>query len=105
MADYARHITTGPQIFGRCGVSGRISNFHKLLFIQLECVLFVKIWILGIREFIWRAAHFCSTSFFNPFAPCNFPELEDVIEDQLSLASIHYLRSHYQESIKKLTNF
>ena len=23
-------------------------------------------------------------------------ELEDVIEDQLSLASIHYLRSHYQ---------
>ncbi len=26
-------------------------------------------------------------------------ELEDVIEDQLSLASIHYLRSHYQEAI------
>lgn len=25
--------------------------------------------------------------------------LEDVIEDQLSLASIHYLRSHYQEAI------
>ena len=23
-------------------------------------------------------------------------ELEDIIEDQLSLASIHYLRSHYQ---------
>lgn len=26
-------------------------------------------------------------------------QLEDVIEDQLSLASIHYLRAHYQESI------
>ncbi|XP_040573268.1 LOW QUALITY PROTEIN: intraflagellar transport protein 56-like [Lepeophtheirus salmonis] len=26
-------------------------------------------------------------------------ELEDVVEDQLSLASIHYLRSHYQEAI------
>ncbi|XP_068237656.1 intraflagellar transport protein 56 [Palaemon carinicauda] len=26
-------------------------------------------------------------------------QLEDVIEDQLSLASIHYLRSHYQEAI------
>lgn len=26
-------------------------------------------------------------------------ELEDVTEDQLSLASIHYLRSHYQEAI------
>ncbi len=25
-------------------------------------------------------------------------ELEDVVEDQLSLASIHYLRSHYQVS-------
>lgn len=25
--------------------------------------------------------------------------LQDVIEDQLSLASIHYLRSHYQEAI------
>jgi len=25
--------------------------------------------------------------------------LKDVIEDQLSLASIHYLRSHYQEAI------
>jgi intraflagellar transport protein 56 len=25
--------------------------------------------------------------------------LHDVIEDQLSLASIHYLRSHYQEAI------
>ena len=25
--------------------------------------------------------------------------LRDVIEDQLSLASIHYLRSHYQEAI------
>ena len=25
--------------------------------------------------------------------------MEDVIEDQLSLASIHYLRSHYQEAI------
>lgn len=25
--------------------------------------------------------------------------LQDIIEDQLSLASIHYLRSHYQESI------
>ncbi|KAK4304383.1 hypothetical protein Pmani_023666 [Petrolisthes manimaculis] len=25
-------------------------------------------------------------------------QLEDVIEDQLSLASIHYLRSHYQEA-------
>ena len=25
--------------------------------------------------------------------------LEDVIEDQLSLASIHYLRAHYQEAI------
>ena len=28
-------------------------------------------------------------------------ELEDIIEDQLSLASIHYLRSHYQEAIGK----
>lgn len=26
-------------------------------------------------------------------------ELEDIVEDQLSLASIHYLRSHYQEAI------
>lgn len=26
-------------------------------------------------------------------------QLEDVVEDQLSLASIHYLRSHYQEAI------
>jgi intraflagellar transport protein 56 len=26
-------------------------------------------------------------------------QLEDVLEDQLSLAAIHYLRSHYQESI------
>nr|CAD7416256.1 unnamed protein product [Timema poppensis] len=26
-------------------------------------------------------------------------QLEDIIEDQLSLASIHYLRSHYQEAI------
>ena len=26
-------------------------------------------------------------------------QLQDVIEDQLSLASIHYLRSHYQEAI------
>ncbi|XP_067005193.2 intraflagellar transport protein 56 isoform X2 [Anabrus simplex] len=26
-------------------------------------------------------------------------ELEDIIEDQLSLASIHYLRAHYQEAI------
>lgn len=25
--------------------------------------------------------------------------LEDIIEDQLSLASIHYLRAHYQEAI------
>ena len=25
--------------------------------------------------------------------------LQDIIEDQLSLASIHYLRSHYQEAI------
>ena len=25
--------------------------------------------------------------------------LQDVVEDQLSLASIHYLRSHYQEAI------
>lgn len=25
--------------------------------------------------------------------------LEDVTEDQLSLASIHYMRSHYQEAI------
>jgi len=25
--------------------------------------------------------------------------LQDVLEDQLSLASIHYLRSHYQEAI------
>lgn len=25
--------------------------------------------------------------------------LEDMIEDQLSLASIHYLRAHYQEAI------
>ena len=29
-------------------------------------------------------------------------ELEDIIEDQLSLASIHYLRSHYQEAIGKM---
>lgn len=28
-------------------------------------------------------------------------ELEDIVEDQLSLASIHYLRSHYQEAIGK----
>ena len=26
-------------------------------------------------------------------------QLEDIVEDQLSLASIHYLRSHYQEAI------
>lgn len=26
-------------------------------------------------------------------------QLEDIIEDQLSLASIHYLRAHYQEGI------
>lgn len=26
-------------------------------------------------------------------------QLQDIIEDQLSLASIHYLRSHYQEAI------
>lgn len=26
-------------------------------------------------------------------------QLADVIEDQLSLASIHYLRAHYQEAI------
>ena len=26
-------------------------------------------------------------------------QLKDVIEDQLCLASIHYLRSHYQEAI------
>lgn len=26
-------------------------------------------------------------------------ELEDVTEDQLCLASIHYMRSHYQEAI------
>lgn len=26
-------------------------------------------------------------------------KLEDVTEDQLSLASIHYMRSHYQEAI------
>lgn len=26
-------------------------------------------------------------------------QLEDVIADQLSLAAIHYLRSHYQEAI------
>ena len=26
-------------------------------------------------------------------------KLEDITEDQLSLASIHYLRSHYQEAI------
>jgi intraflagellar transport protein 56 len=26
-------------------------------------------------------------------------QLEDVLEDQLSLAAIHYLRSHYQEAI------
>lgn len=26
-------------------------------------------------------------------------QLADIIEDQLSLASIHYLRSHYQEAI------
>jgi intraflagellar transport protein 56 len=26
-------------------------------------------------------------------------QLEDIIEDQLCLASIHYLRSHYQEAI------
>lgn len=26
-------------------------------------------------------------------------QLQDMIEDQLSLASIHYLRSHYQEAI------
>ena len=25
--------------------------------------------------------------------------MEDIVEDQLSLASIHYLRSHYQEAI------
>lgn len=25
--------------------------------------------------------------------------LQDIVEDQLSLASIHYLRSHYQEAI------
>ena len=25
--------------------------------------------------------------------------LQDILEDQLSLASIHYLRSHYQEAI------
>lgn len=25
--------------------------------------------------------------------------LEDITEDQLSLASIHYMRSHYQEAI------
>ena len=25
--------------------------------------------------------------------------LQDIIEDQLTLASIHYLRSHYQEAI------
>ena len=25
--------------------------------------------------------------------------LQDVMDDQLSLASIHYLRSHYQEAI------
>lgn len=27
-------------------------------------------------------------------------ELEDVTEDQLSLASVHYMRSHYQEAIE-----
>ena len=32
-------------------------------------------------------------------------ELEDIIEDQLSLASIHYLRSHYQEAIGNFTFF
>jgi intraflagellar transport protein 56 len=26
-------------------------------------------------------------------------QLQDVVEDQLSLASMHYLRSHYQEAI------
>lgn len=26
-------------------------------------------------------------------------QLKDILEDQLSLASIHYLRSHYQEAI------
>lgn len=26
-------------------------------------------------------------------------QLEDVLEDQLSLAAIHYLRAHYQEAI------
>lgn len=26
-------------------------------------------------------------------------QLKDVVEDQLCLASIHYLRSHYQEAI------
>lgn len=26
-------------------------------------------------------------------------QLQDVLEDQLCLASIHYLRSHYQEAI------
>lgn len=26
-------------------------------------------------------------------------QLQDVIEDQLSLAAIHYLRAHYQEAI------
>lgn len=26
-------------------------------------------------------------------------QLQDIIEDQLSLAAIHYLRAHYQEAI------
>lgn len=26
-------------------------------------------------------------------------QLEDILEDQLSLAAIHYLRAHYQEAI------
>jgi len=29
----------------------------------------------------------------------NHQNLQDVLEDQLSLAAIHYLRAHYQEAI------
>lgn len=56
--------------------------------------------VLHYHEGVWDDDLFFCLKFNDEKKLMGFHQnLEDVTEDQLSLASIHYMRSHYQEAI------
>ncbi|XP_060569600.1 intraflagellar transport protein 56-like isoform X4 [Ruditapes philippinarum] len=102
LADYKRAMEEYNRIVSK-------GNCHPDVFVNLGCTYFFLGMYPEADEAAQKAPHsrlqnrllFHLSHKFNDEKRLMgyHGQLQDIIEDQLSLASIHYLRSHYQEAI------